>query len=67
MKHIHKLLTLFLMLTLNFCIGCSLNTIGNVGNTLLEAASDVNIFTDAEELQFGQEWNISTHTELTQF
>ena len=54
MKHIHKLLTLFLMLTLNFCIGCSLNTIGNVGNTLLEAASDVNIFTDAEELQFGQ-------------
>lgn len=35
-------------------MGCSLNTVGNFGNTLIEAASDVNIFTDAEEQQFGQ-------------
>ena len=54
MQHIHKLLTLFLILSLSLCMGCSLNTVGRVGNTLLEAASDVNIFTDAEELQFGQ-------------
>ena len=54
MKHIHKLLTLSLILSLSLCIGCSLNTVGNFGNALIEAASDVNIFTDAEELQFGQ-------------
>lgn len=55
MKHIHKLLTSFLILILSLCIGCvSLNTVGRVGNSLLEAASDVNIFTDEEELQFGQ-------------
>ena len=39
-----------------FYIGCSLNTIGNFGNTLIKAASDVNIFTDAEELQIGKEF-----------
>ena len=54
MKRIHKLLPPFLILTLTLCMGCSLNTIGNFGNTLIGAASDVNIFTDAEELQFGQ-------------
>ena len=54
MKRPHKLLTPFLILTLSFCIGCSLNTLGNFGNTFIEAAGDVNIFTDAEELQFGQ-------------
>ncbi|MDE0017470.1 MAG: hypothetical protein OXU51_14910 [Candidatus Poribacteria bacterium] len=54
MKHLHKLLTLNFILTLSLCTGCSLNTLGNFGNTVIEAASDVNIFTDAEELQFGQ-------------
>lgn len=42
------------VLILSLCIGCNLTTVGNFGNTLIEAASDVNIFTDAEELQFGQ-------------
>ena len=56
MKHIHKLLTPFLILTLSFCTGCNLTTVGNFGNTLIEAASDINIFTDAEELQFGREF-----------
>ena len=32
----------------------SLNTLGGVGNSLIEELSDVNIFTDAEELQFGK-------------
>lgn len=54
MKHIHKLLALSLIFILSLCMGCSLNTVGRVGNTLLEAASDVNIFTDAEELQIGK-------------
>lgn len=54
MKHTYKLFTLALILTLSLFMGCSLNTVGRVGNSLLEAASDVNIFTDAEELQFGQ-------------
>lgn len=44
----------WLALSVSFCLGCSLNTIGNFGNTLIKAASDVNIFTDAEELQFGK-------------
>ena len=35
--------------------GCvSLNTIGRGSNSVIEALSDVNIFTDAEELQFGK-------------
>ena len=54
MKRIHKLWSLLLILTLSFCVGCNLNTVGRVGNSLLEAASDVNIFTDAEELQIGR-------------
>lgn len=54
MKHTYKLFTLALILTLSLFMGCSLNTVSRVGNSLLEAASDVNIFTDAEELQFGQ-------------
>ena len=54
MKHTYKLFTLALILTLNLFMGCSLNTVGRVGNSFLEAVSDVNIFTDAEELQFGQ-------------
>jgi len=40
-----------------FSIGCvRLNTIGNVGSTVIEGLSDVNIFTDAEELQIGKEY-----------
>ena len=54
MKRIHKLLTPFLILILSFCMGCSLNTVSNFGNSLLEVVSDVNIFTDEEELQFGR-------------
>ena len=46
----------WLALSVSFCLGCSLNTIGNFGNTLIKAASDVNLFTDAEELQFGKEF-----------
>ena len=42
---------------LSLCMGCvNLTTIGNVGNTVIEELSDVNIFTDAEELQFGKEF-----------
>lgn len=40
---------------LTFSLGCiSLNTIGQVGNSFLEEVSDVNIFTDEEEQQFGK-------------
>lgn len=56
MQYTHKLFTLSLMLTLNFCMACNLTTVGNFGNTLIEVASDINIFTDAEELQFGREF-----------
>ena len=56
-KYAHKLFTLILILALSLGMGCvSLNTVGRVGNSLLEAASDVNIFTDAEELKFGREY-----------
>ena len=47
-------LTFGVALILCLCTGCSLNTWEGIGNTLIEAASDVNIFTDAEELQLGQ-------------
>lgn len=44
-----------LVLLLTLCIGCvSLNTVGRVGNSLIEELGDVNIFTDAEELQVGK-------------
>ncbi len=40
---------------LTFSLGCiSLNTIGQAGNSFLEEVSDVNIFTDEEEQQFGK-------------
>ena len=49
--------TIGLTLILSFSMGCvSLNTIGNLGNTVIEELSDVNIFTDAEELQIGREF-----------
>ena len=37
-------------------MGCNLTTVGNVGNTIIKGLGDVNIFTDAEELQFGREY-----------
>ena len=49
------ILTLGIVLILSLSVGCvSLNTIGNVGNTVIDELSDVNIFTDAEELQIGK-------------
>ena len=54
MKFPHKMLTLSLILSVSLCIGCSLNTVGNVGNFVIETVGDLNIFTDAEELQLGQ-------------
>ena len=53
-KLLYKLFTFFLLFMLSLCTGCSLNTLGNVGNFVIETVGDVNIFTDAEELQFGK-------------
>ena len=50
----HCLTSGIALILFSFCMGCSLNTVGNFGNFLIEASSDVNIFTDAEELQLGQ-------------
>lgn len=56
-----------LTLILTFCTGCvSLNTVGNVGNTLLDEIGDVNIFTDAEEQQFGKEF-VAQHDKQVTF
>ena len=50
-------LTAGLFLILCLYTGCiSLNTIGNAGNSLVEELGNINIFTDAEELQFGREY-----------
>lgn len=49
-------LTACFVLILSLCVGCNLTTVGNVGNTIIEELGDVNIFTDAEELQFGREY-----------
>ena len=66
MQYTHKLLTLSFIFALSVCIGCvSLNTVGNVGNSVLEAASDVNIFTDAEERQFGLAFVAQHEKEIT--
>ena len=55
MTDTYKRVTIGLMLILSLCMGCaSLNTAGRVGNSLIETMSDINIFTDAEELQFGK-------------
>ena len=48
----HKLFTVFLILTLSLCIGCV--NLSTVGSSLLEATSNVNIFTDEEEIQIGR-------------
>lgn len=51
------ILTVGISLLLSLCIGCvSVNTLGNAGNTIIKELSDVNVFTDAEELRFGQEY-----------
>lgn len=50
-------LTVGISLLFSLCIGCvNVNTLGNVGNTIIKELSDVNIFTDAEELKFGREY-----------
>ena len=54
------------VLLLTLCLGCvNLTTIGNVGNSLIEELSDVNIFTDAEELQLGQAFVVEHEKEVT--
>ena len=65
-------LTAGFALILSLCMGCiSLNTIGNAGNAIIEELSDVNIFTDAEELRFGREYaaqhdkTVSFYTDTT--
>ena len=50
-------LTIGVCLILSLYIGCvSLNTIGNVGNSVIKELGDINIFTYEEELQFGREF-----------
>ena len=47
--------------------GCvSVSTVSNVGNTLLDEIGDVNIFTDAEEQQFGKEF-VAQHDKQVTF
>ena len=42
-------------LILSLCIGCvNLDTLERIGNSAIGAFSDVNIFTDEEEMQFGK-------------
>ena len=45
--------TIGIALIFSLCIGCNLTT---VGNTIIKELGDVNLFTDAEELQFGREY-----------
>ena len=53
-------------LILSLCIGCiNLTTVGNIGNSLLTELGDINIFTDAEELQFGQAFVAEHEREVT--
>ncbi len=56
MKSIYySIISGFLALFLTFNLGCfSLNTARQLGNTILEEISDVNIFTDEEELRLGK-------------
>ena len=66
MKYTHKFFTFPFLLTLSFCMGCiSLNTVGNAGNFLIETVGDLNIFTDAEELQFGREFVAQHERQIT--
>ena len=57
-------LTVWFSLILSLCMGCNLSTVSNVGNTLIEELSDFNIFTDAEELQFGQAYVMEHETKI---
>ena len=57
-------LTIGISLIFSLCMGCSLNTIGTIGNAFIEAASDVNLFTDAEELQIGKEFAAQHEKEI---
>ena len=50
-------------LTISLCIGCA--TVGNVGNAFIEGLSDINIFTDEEELKFGQAFVAQHDKDLT--
>lgn len=55
MKDTYKRGTIGLTFILSLCMGCvNVTTVENIGNSLLETMSDVNIFTDAEELQVGK-------------
>jgi len=55
MKDTYKRGTIGLTFILSLCMGCvNFTTVENRGNSLLETMSDVNIFTDAEELQVGK-------------
>lgn len=57
-------ITAAIALILSLCMGCNLATLEGVGNTVIEAASDINIFTDAEELQFGQAYVMEHETKI---
>lgn len=53
----HYIITTTLaILLLSNLVGCGLNTVGQIGDSILEGVSNVNIFTDEEELQFGNEY-----------
>ena len=53
-------------LILSLYIGCvNLTTLEEMGNSAITAFSDINIFTDAEELQFGQEYVAQHEREVT--
>ena len=57
-------ITAAVALIFSLCMGCNLTTVGNVGNTIIEELSDLNIFTDAEELQFGQAYVMEHETKI---
>ena len=49
------LVSVGIALILSLCIGCvNLDTLERIGNSAIGAFSDVNIFTDEEEMQFGK-------------
>ncbi len=51
----HAFLSIWTAFILTFNVGCfSLNSMGQIGSSVLEEISDINIFTDEEELKFGQ-------------
>lgn len=51
----HVLLSICMTYILTFNVGCtSINTMGQIGSSVLEEISNINIFTDDEEIKFGQ-------------